>query len=157
MHDMNVILLQYLNSFTQYEIVQDFVFLFADLPIFFLPIFLVVLWCYYSWKEKSIEEKKTLMYIFYACVIAILISLLIQQFIHLERPETALINSGKLLLDHIPDASFPSDHASVSVAFLVALFLFGYKKVFWYFLPFAIIMNISRVVGGVHWPFDVGA
>jgi undecaprenyl-diphosphatase len=59
------------------------------------------------------------------------------------------------LLDHIPDASFPSDHASVSVAFLTALYLTGYKKVFWAFMPWVILMNLCRVIAGVHWPFDI--
>ena len=76
-------------------------------------------------------------------------------FVHFERPETAISSSGKLLLEHIPDASFPSDHASVSVAFLSGLYFAGYKKVFWAFLPWVILMLLSRVIVGVHWPVDI--
>jgi membrane-associated phospholipid phosphatase len=43
---------------------------------------------------------------------------MIQQVIHVDRPENYLSQAGKLLMNHIPDASFPSDHASVSFAFV---------------------------------------
>ena len=61
----------------------------------------------------------------------------------------------QLLLNHVPDASFPSDHATVSVAFLTSLFLFWYKNIWFIYLPFVIIMIISRVILWVHWPFDI--
>jgi len=38
--------------------------------------------------------------------------------VNVDRPEEHLKAGGKLLLDHLPDASFPSDHATVSIAFL---------------------------------------
>jgi undecaprenyl-diphosphatase len=60
-----------------------------------------------------------------------------------------------LLLDHIPDASFPSDHATVSVAFLTSLFLAWYKKTWFIFTPFVIFMLLSRIILWVHWPFDI--
>jgi undecaprenyl-diphosphatase len=60
-----------------------------------------------------------------------------------------------MILDHIPDASFPSDHASVWVAFLVSLFLFWFIKIAFVIFPFFIIMLLSRIAGGVHWPFDI--
>jgi len=130
------------------------VFIFADAPIFFLPIFMITAWIYHH-IQKQESGKISLLYIFYAVVIWITISLLIQKIVHIDRPESVLEQSKNLILNHIPDASFPSDHATVSVAFLVGLFLAGYKKIFYYFLPFVIIMNISRIMAGVHWPFDI--
>jgi membrane-associated phospholipid phosphatase len=47
-------------------------------------------------------------------VLAVIINLIIQQFFFFERPETLITP----ILKHIPDASFPSDHTSVSFAFL---------------------------------------
>jgi undecaprenyl-diphosphatase len=60
-----------------------------------------------------------------------------------------------LLLNHIPDASFPSDHATVSIAFLTSLFLSWFKNVWYFFTPFVILMLLSRVILWVHWPFDI--
>jgi undecaprenyl-diphosphatase len=55
----------------------------------------------------------------------------------------------------LPDASFPSDHATVSFAFFTGLFLANYKKLWFIFFPFIILMNLSRIIAWVHWPFDI--
>lgn len=150
--NINTPLLQTLNSLTEIKYVGDFVYIFADAPIFLIPIFLVVYWII---NRKNNDEKKKLLFIFYSTILAILISTIVQQFVSLDRPEESLKSASRLILDHIPDASFPSDHASVSIAFLTSLFLFWFKKVFWCFLPLFLIMNLSRVIWWVHWPFDV--
>lgn len=154
LQNINLVCLQYLNNLWSIPFIEKTVFIFADAPIFFLPLFLVFYWIYYSYKKDNLQ-KENLLIIFYSVVIGISISLIVQQFIHLERPEQHLSNVWKLLLSHIPDASFPSDHATVSFAFLISLFFTGYKKIFYYFLPFVLIMNISRIIAGVHWPFDI--
>lgn len=150
--EINIPLLQYLNNFTESEIIAFIVYNMADLPIFILPIFLVWYWIY---RRKNNEEKKKLLFIFYSTFVAIVISICIQQFVDLDRPETSLETTGKLILDHIPDNSFPSDHASVGIAFVSSLFFFWFTKLAIGVLPFFIIMLISRVVGWVHWPFDI--
>jgi len=151
---INIDLLNYFNSFTDNEIIRKIVMIFADAPIFLLPIFLLVAWIFWNYKKENIK-KQDLLFVFYSTVLAILISLLVQQFVHLDRPEQHLKNSIDLILKHIPDASFPSDHASVSMAFLTALFLAWYKKTTFIFLPFFIIMLLSRIIAWVHWPFDI--
>lgn len=93
--------------------------------------------------------------IFYADILAGSITILIQQFIYVERPLAFLQGRGMYILSHIPDNSFPSDHATIGTAFLVGLFLFGYKKSFYYLLPLFILMFLARVIGGIHYPFDI--
>ncbi|MDR2411849.1 MAG: hypothetical protein LBD88_04770 [Candidatus Peribacteria bacterium] len=105
MQELNKELLIYLNSFLNYQIVEKITLIFADIPIFFLPIFLIVTWLYYTFspkyrsdedqkksnlKEKTIKKKKNLLFIFYSCVIAIAINLVIQNLVKIDRPETAL-------------------------------------------------------------------
>ncbi len=149
----------YMNSLQKYDFIQNTVLFFADTPIFFLPIFLITLWIYYTYSKSSNkkESKEKLLYIFYSVIIWILISIWIQQIIHLERPEEALKWVWMLILNHIPDASFPSDHATVSIAFLTSLFLAWYKKTWLYFFIFVVLMLLSRVIVWVHWPFDIVA
>ena len=159
MQEINKELLQYLNWLTQYKFIDNFVKIFVDAPIFIIPVFLLWFWIYYSFSEKNkqdlVEKKQNLIFIFYWVVFWIVISLIIQQFINIERPEQHLKAGAKLLLDHLPDASFPSDHATVSIAFLTWVFLAGYKKLFWLFLIFFVAMNLSRIIAWVHWPFDI--
>ena len=129
---------------------EKFVWIMADLPIFFVPTFLVAAWIYYAVKKNN-EEKKNLIFMFFSVVWAILTNLIIQHIVVENRPETFI----QPILDHLPDASFPSDHAAVSFAFLTSLYLFGYKKIFWIYLPFVVLMNMSRIAWWVHWFFDV--
>lgn len=144
----------FLNSLASTTQLQTIFWLLADIPIFFLPIFLISMWIYYVINNKNIQ-KKSLLFIFYTTVVALCINLTIQQFIHFDRPESVLEWVGNLLLSHIPDASFPSDHTAVSIAFATALFFTWFKKIAYIYFPIAIFMNISRVISWVHWPFDI--
>jgi|SaaInlV_110m_DNA_1040235.scaffolds.fasta_scaffold00743_9 membrane-associated phospholipid phosphatase len=166
LQELNKELLISLNSMLDYNIIKNITLYFADLPIFFLPIFLLSFWIYYSYSHKSkiisnihltnnLLEKENLLYIFYSVVLWITISLWIQQIIQIDRPEEALKWVWELLLNHIPDASFPSDHATVAVAFLSSIYFSWYKKIWYIFTPFVIIMLLSRVILWVHWPLDI--
>ncbi len=143
-----------LNSLTNYPFIEKIVLCFSDTPIFFLPLFLVWMWFYYSYKKNN-NKKNNLLFIFYSTLLAISFSLFIQQLVVIDRPEKALEWIWKLLLNHIPDASFPSDHSSVGTAFLISLFFTWYKKVWFYFLPAVVLMLLSRVMIWVHWPLDI--
>jgi len=139
-----------LINFVKIYHLEKLIWFFADFPIFFEPIFLVSVWIYFTVKKEN-RWKEKLLYIFYATVLAIITNLIIQQFVYEKRPETFI----EPILEHVPDASFPSDHAAVSFAFLISLYLFGYKRVFWIFLPFVVLMNVSRIAGWLHWFWDV--
>lgn len=93
-------------------IIRSSVPIFADAPIFLIPLFLVGFWLYYA-KQKDISGKERLLSMFYATVLAIVINIAIQKFVHIDRPTEFARSTGHFLLNHVPDASFPSDHASV--------------------------------------------
>lgn len=160
MKELNIELLNYFWTFSNIEFIEKNIWLLADAPIFFIPIFLLWYWIYYSFshsisKSKTQEKKINLLFILYTIVWALVTSLVIQQFVHIDRPEWYINTTWKLLMEHLPDASFPSDHATVSCAFVFSLFFTHYHKIGFLFLPFVIIMNVSRVIAGVHWPFDI--
>lgn len=144
----------FLNTFTENSIMRIILPYFSDVPIFIIPIFLISYWIYaiIRWESKI---KEALLMIFYADILAGSITILIQQFIYVERPLAFLQGRGMYILSHILDNSFPSDHATIGTAFLVGLFLFGYKKSFYYLLPLFILMFLARVIGGIHYPFDI--
>lgn len=152
--EINKPFLIYLNSFTDNEIIANIIYLMADIPIFFIPLFLVWYWIFFSIKKDNYKKNK-LLFIFYSCVLAVLLSIFIQQFVDLDRPEESLKWTSKMILEHIPDASFPSDHASIWIAFVFSLFLFWFTKISYLLLPLFIIMLFSRIAGWLHWPFDI--
>jgi undecaprenyl-diphosphatase len=146
--------LLFFNNFASSDTLATLFWYIADLPIFFLPLFLIFTWLYYVIKNKN-EQKKSLLFIVYSTIVALIINIIIQKLVHFDRPESALQNSWRLILEHIPDASFPSDHTAVSIAFVTAIYLFGFRKIALIFLPFALLMNTSRIIVWVHWPLDV--
>jgi len=154
MIEINKSLSEYLNSFYQIEWLSPIISLFSDLPIFFLPIFLVWAWIFYAYKKNN-DWKEKLLYIFYSVVLAVIISYIIKSIHFVERPMMSLENAWNMVLSKIPDASFPSDHAWVSISFLTAIYLFWYKKLALILLPFFILMNLSRVIWWIHWPIDI--
>ncbi len=152
--EINIPGLEFFNSFTENEILANLIFYMADMPIFIIPLFLVGAWIYYNFK-KDPQQKQHLLFIFYSMCLAILVSIFIQQFVSIDRPETSIENANRLILEHIPDASFPSDHASVALWFLAGLWLFGFRKFAIIITPFFIFMLLSRIAGWLHWPFDI--
>ena len=52
------------------------------------------------------------------------------------------------------NCSFPSGHAAFFFALAMAIYFYNKKWGWWFFLA-AIIINISRVIAGVHYPSDI--
>ena len=160
MQEINLKILKYLNWLWEEIFFQNFVKIFIDTPIFIIPVFLLWYWIYYSYssnflsKNVGYEKKEKLMLITYWIIFWLTISLIIQQIVPINRPEDFL-DKSKLLMKHLPDASFPSDHATVWMAFLFWVLFAWYKKLFLIFLLPMLFMILSRVIAWVHWPFDI--
>lgn len=56
----------------------------------------------------------------------------------------------------LDEFSFPSGHALHAVAFTLILYAY-YPLAFWLVLPFTVLVAMSRVVLGLHYPSDVAA
>ena len=68
--------------------------------------------------------------------------------------EIRVIQNVRLLVDCGSGYSFPSSHAVNNFAAAI-LFSFFFKKWFWMFISFAIIISYSRIYVGLHYPSDV--
>lgn len=155
MQSLNEQILIYLNSLIENDFWKNFAFIFADLPTFFMPLFLVLAWFFYTFKNKNLEAKKDLLFIFYSVVFAFIWNYFVKFFLETSRPKEICWEMWNLVLTKIPTDSFPSDHAAASFAFLFSLYLAWYKKIFWWFLPFVVFMNLSRIMACVHFPLDI--
>ena len=117
------------------------------LPIIFI-LFLISLWF------GEDERKNISLYAGYSAVFGILLNFLIGLFYFHPRP--FMDNIGTLLITHLSDTSFPSDHTTfmLSVAFAF-LYFKKTRKAGILFSILGIVGGIARVYCGVHYPFDI--
>ncbi len=60
-----------------------------------------------------------------------------------------------MLISGLSDFSFPSGHTTAAFAAMMGLFLATDKRKSWPALIFAVVMGLSRIYLGVHYPSDV--
>jgi hypothetical protein len=95
MLELNKEILIYLNSLLNFRVIEKIALIFADTPIFLIPLFLIITWIYHTFFYPSRGggqggAKKDLFFIFYSCLTALIINLLIQHFVHFDRPESVI-------------------------------------------------------------------
>lgn len=70
--------------------------------------------------------------------------------------DTLHVTATVLPCDPPTDYSFPSNHSAIAAALAVALLL-AHRRLGWVAVPFALLMALSRVYVGAHYPHDVVA
>lgn len=91
-------------------------------------------------------------------ILAVLLTYAISDFILkpiFDRPRPYQVDASITIIDAKPDtSSFPSGHAAMAAAgAITGARLIPYSAWFWW--PLAVIVAISRIYIGVHWPSDV--
>lgn len=111
----------------------------------FFAIFLI------AFKGK-IKDRKALILILISFPLAILLIKFIHFFINEPRPFVTF--NFEPLADNNPNASFPSRHATIMA---IIAFAYTYFKSKWgiFFLIMMILVGVSRIYVGVHYPLDV--
>lgn len=102
----------------------------------------------------SVEGRRGVVAACFAAAIALALAQAIGHIWVRPRPFVAHAGDVHLFLPRSPDASFPSDHATASFAIGVAL-LMRRRTVGLVALALALVMCLSRVALGTHYPGDV--
>ncbi len=97
---------------------------------------------------------KSIVKIFTITLIAWGLSKIIKIFCFSPRPFIELTNV-KNLLTHGFNDSFPSGHTTFSFALATAIYFYTNHKIGLLFLLGATLIGLSRIVVGIHWPFDI--
>ncbi|CAM5726070.1 hypothetical protein SALBM311S_02892 [Streptomyces alboniger] len=118
---------------------------------------LLVLWCWWSVRRRGAEDAASsvasLVWAPLAAGVAVLVNVPIRGFV--ERPRPFRTHEGlDVLVSGKTDYSFVSDHATITMAMAVALFVanrrFGLVG-----LGLALLEGFCRIYMGVHYPTDV--
>jgi len=70
-------------------------------------------------------------------------------------PRPFMIGLGHTFLEHKPEASFPSDHATVFFTLGLGLMLGSLRRLGALVLLLGVLVGWSRIYLGVHFPFDI--
>ncbi|MFJ5777426.1 phosphatase PAP2 family protein [Streptomyces sp. NPDC093094] len=123
-----------------------------------LAVVLLVLWCWWTVRRRADAEEAAasvaaLIWAPLAAAVAVLVNVPIRGFV--ERPRPFLDHQGlEVLVSGKTDYSFVSDHATITMAMAVGLFVanrrFGLVAI-----ALALPAGFCRVYMGVHYPTDV--
>lgn len=146
-------MLYFFNNFAGKSWIFDalVVFFASYLQYFLVAAFLVILYF-------SAYSKRQKFYIFSLSIISGAIARfgateLIRFFYHRPRP-FLLYQLHQFIYKNGGEWSFPSGHSAFFFAMATAIYLQNKKWGAWFFLS-AILMNISRIIAGVHYPSDI--
>lgn len=148
---MDLYIFKYLNSFAgKSDFFDSIIGFFAEYfgGILILGLFFLLI--------TSFDKKKELKIILIALASAIASRFIFTEIIRFfyQRPRPFIALNLNPILDHAATPSFPSGHAAFYFALAFAL-SFYHKKIGAYFLIGAVLISISRVIGGIHYPGDI--
>lgn len=107
---------------------------------------------YFGHISRSEKQKIFLVAITASIVARLGITELIRFLYHRPRPFLIYNDIHALLSDN--EYSFPSGHAAFFFAFAMAIYLYNKRWGVWFFIA-AILISVSRVMAGVHYPSDI--
>ncbi|APX71137.1 undecaprenyl-diphosphatase [Companilactobacillus allii] len=134
------------------KITDDIGIVFAKYLVYALAVAMIYLWFF---KRKSIRTRKMLIMGFISCIISELIGKLIAGNIYYHRqPFAVLPHVHQLIVKNVGN-SFPSDHTIVFFSIMTIFFIYSKSKAKYGYLILAVLVGISRIFVGVHYPIDV--
>jgi undecaprenyl-diphosphatase len=102
--------------------------------------------------QVFLQKKKEILWAFFAGILAYIFASILKIFIHVPRPYDIFPAVHSLFPE--TGFSFPSGHATFFMALAVSIF-FSHKKAGYIFMFFAFLIGVARIIGGVHFPFDI--
>lgn len=128
-----------------------FPFLVLIFAIFFLLLHHEVLTFKNQFKNFT-KRWREIFFVSFSVIFAWVSSLVLKLIFQVPRPFIKFSNINPLITPM--DYSFPSGHSAFFMAIAVAIFL-CHKRVGYIFIICAILIGLSRIVAGIHFPLDV--
>lgn len=150
---MNYTVFQWINNLAGTSALLDKVMItITNSAAYVAILFMFILWFHNGKKENAIRKQYTVLYTTLSAIIALLINVLIHVVYYHPRPFVSYdVNQ---LIPHAENSSFVSDH-SVLVLSIAFIFILRGEKLRYIALLWAVLVCISRLYVGVHFPLDV--
>ncbi len=102
--------------------------------------------------KEFAKKWKVFLSVFYSCVLAVISFEIFKSIFQTARPFKALTDVNPLFL--ADGYAFPSGHTAFFFTLAFAIF-FHHKKAGYYFMFFALLIGLARIIAGVHFPIDI--
>ena len=102
---------------------------------------------------KILKQKwKEIVLVFFSGIFAWILSQILKMVFHTARPFDVFPSVHALISE--TGFAFPSGHATFYMALGMAIF-FNHKKTGYLYMFFAVLIGLTRIVAGVHFPIDI--
>ncbi len=147
---MNIELFKTLNSLAGKSFLLDTM---SVVMAEYLP-YIFILGLLFLWFKKDKIYKNIVLYSIYSVVLGLALNFLIALVYFHPRP--FVLKLGKTLIEHAPDASFPSDHTTFMLAIAFTLLYFKQtKNIGIVFILLGLLGGVARIFCGIHFPADI--
>ncbi|WP_459502565.1 undecaprenyl-diphosphatase [Bacillus sp. C1] len=138
-----------INQQVNKNIVLDYIMIFfAEYAQYILIIAFLFFWIFNKQKSRIVIFQTML-----ACSLGFTLNRIIGLFFYRDRPFVSHLHINQLV-EHAANSSFPSDHATSAFIIAVTVWLY-YNRLGFILLVSAVLIALSRIWVGVHFPFDV--
>ncbi|MBJ7996093.1 MULTISPECIES: undecaprenyl-diphosphatase [Bacillus] len=150
---MNYTVFQWINNFAgSSKLLDTLMIAITNSAAYVAILFMLILWFNNGKKENAIRKQYTVLYTTLSVSIALLVNVLIHAVYYHPRP--FITHHVNQLVPHAADSSFVSDH-SVLVFSIAFVFILRGEKLKYIALIWAVLVGISRMYVGVHYPLDI--
>ena len=149
---------EYINSLAgNIKIIDEIILMFAN--DYFVPVSIGLIflfhWISFSNTDFKIQSQKSVLKSIIIMVISNIIIMALNQIIFRERPFE--VNDINLLFYMPTDSSFPSNACAGSISLALGFLSKKWIRTFFIILLLAILMSLSRIYVGIHYPSDIAA
>lgn len=151
---MNQILFRYLNNLAGKSVCFDSIVIFCAQYLPYLLVLGFILFLIFSKRDKIIKINIFIFVTISVFLARVALTEIIRYFYYVPRP--FVNNDIYQLISHEANGSFPSGHAAFFFALATAIILVTrWRTQGIVFSLGAILIIISRVIAGLHWPLDI--
>ena len=120
----------------------------AKALIVLVPLHLMLIW---------VGGERAVRFVALSAVIALIIAIAINGVVGAlaYSPRPFVIGLGHTLIDHRPNSSFPSNHATVFFTYAASLAVYGRRTLAAWFIGIGLVVAWSRIYLGIHYPGDM--